>query len=404
LLSPAPASPEAAPSQTRPIVFLAIAGFASQAMVRSADSLLPQIASDMGVLVGVASIIVSVYSLIHGSVQLIMGPIGDSFGKYRIVAITCAGASIAVALCGITHSLSMLLLARMASAAFAGWIIPMGMAYVGDVVPYEQRQQVLGRYLTGQISGQLFGQAAGGILGDFFGWRGVFFVLAGFLAIAAIGLCYELITNPATHQRGAAAPSSSGFIADNKAVLANPWARFILLAGFIEYSLMFGAFAYVGADLRTRFDLSYSIIGLIIGMFAVGGLIYAGFVKQFVARFGQIGLASWGGALIGIAYLSLAAAQNWWQAPIATVVLGLGFYMIHNTLQTNATQMSPEARGTAVGLYSAALYLGQTVGVAAAAPIVDRAGAQPAFIITAVALPALGFWLAIRLKRRRPTA
>ena len=82
MLSPAPASPEAAPSQTRPIVFLAIAGFASQAMVRSADSLLPQIASDMGVLVGVASIIVSVYSLIHGSVQLIMGPIGDSFGKY----------------------------------------------------------------------------------------------------------------------------------------------------------------------------------------------------------------------------------------------------------------------------------------------------------------------------------
>jgi predicted MFS family arabinose efflux permease len=85
------------------------------------------------------------------------------------------------------------------------------------------------------------------------------------------------------------------------------------------------------------------------------------------------------------------------------VILGLGFYMIHNTLQTNATQMSPEARGTAVGLYSAALYLGQTAGVAAAAPIIDRAGAQPAFIITATALPVLGLWLALRLKHRRVT-
>ena len=124
MLAPSPPTPASdAPSQTRPIVFLAIAGFASQAMVRSADSLLPQIASDMGVMVGVASIIVSVYSLMHGTVQLIMGPIGDNFGKYRIVAITCAGASIAVALCGMTHSLSMLLLARIASGAFAGWII-----------------------------------------------------------------------------------------------------------------------------------------------------------------------------------------------------------------------------------------------------------------------------------------
>jgi YNFM family putative membrane transporter len=382
-------------------MFLAIAGFASQAMVRSADSLLPQIASDMGVLVGVASIIVSVYSLIHGSMQLLMGPIGDRFGKYRLTAITCAGAAVMVSLCGLTHSLSTLLLARIGSAAFASWIIPMGMAYVGDVVPYERRQQVLARYLSGQISGQLFGQAAGGVLGDLFGWRGVFFVLAGFLAIAAIGLFYELTTNPVTQQRGNAPTHGRGFIAENKFVLVNGWARFILLAAFIEYSFMFGAFAYVSADLHKRFGLSFTIIGIVISMFGVGGLIYAGFVKQFVARFGQIGLAGCGGVLIGLAYLSLAAAQTWWQAPIAIMFLGLGFYMLHNTLQTNATQMSPEARGTAVGLYSAALYLGQTAGVAVAAPVIDRAGAQPAFIASAITLTGLGLWVAVRLKRRR---
>ena len=38
-------------------------------------------------------------------------------------------------------------------ALTAGWIIPLGMAYIGDVVPYEQRQQVLGRFLAGQIPG-----------------------------------------------------------------------------------------------------------------------------------------------------------------------------------------------------------------------------------------------------------
>src|SRR5215472_13475337 len=63
--------------------------------------------------------------------------------------------------------------------------------------------------------------------------------------------------------------------------------------------------------------------------------------------------------------------------------------MLHNTLQTNATQMTPQARGTAVGLFSSALYVGQTAGVAAGALVIDRVGAEPLFLATAIALPAL---------------
>jgi predicted MFS family arabinose efflux permease len=277
----------------------------------------------------------------------------------------------------------------------------MGMAFVGDVVPYEQRQQVLARYLTGQISGQLFGQAAGGVLGDLFGWRGVFFVLAGFLAIAALGLWRELMTNSLTRTPAHASAATRGFIDSNRIVLGNPWARTVILLAFLEYSFMFGAFAYVGADLRQRFGLSYSIIGLVVGTFGVGGLIYAGMVKQFVARFGQAGLAAGGSILIAAAYAVLVFASSPWIAPVAVTFTGLGFYMLHNTLQTNATQMSPEARGTAVGLFSAALYLGQTVGVAAAAPVIDAHGAAPVFLIAGATVPAVGLYFSMRLKRRQ---
>lgn len=369
-------------------------------MVRSSDSLLPQVAADMGTTVGVASIIVSAYSLMHGTTQLFMGPIGDRYGKYRMAAITCACASIFVALCGVMPSLTTLTLARIGSGAFAGWIIPMGMAFVGDVVPYDRRQQVLARYLSGQISGQLFGQAAGGILGDWLGWRGVFFVLAGILAVAAIGLARELLTNPLTHTPPHESATGRGFIESNRVVLANPWARVIIVIAFLEYGCMFGAFAYIGADLRARFDISYAVIGLVISAFALGGLIYAGLVKQFVGRFGQTGLAAGGGVLIGVAYVALVAAPSAWVAPIAVTFVGLGFYMLHNTLQTNATQMSPEARGTAVGLFSAALYFGQTIGVALAAPVIDRLGAGPIFITSAIALAALGICFSRLIKRR----
>jgi predicted MFS family arabinose efflux permease len=174
----------------------------------------------------------------------------------------------------------------------------------------------------------------------------------------------------------------------------------VIITAGLEYCVMFGAFAYVGADLFARFGLRFSLVGLTIGTFAIGGLIYAGFAPNLVTRLGQTGLAKWGGIVLGCAYLALALTPTWWLAPIAVTFVGLGFYMLHNTLQTNATQMSPDARGTAVGLFSAALYLGQTAGVAAMAPVVDRAGAPPVFIAAAVLLALLGMWFGRRLRQR----
>jgi predicted MFS family arabinose efflux permease len=62
--------------------------------------------------------------------------------------------------------------------------------------------------------------------------------------------------------------------------------------------------------------------------------------------------------------------------------------------------MLPEARGTAVAGFSSALYFGQSIGVALAAPVVDRSGAVPVFIVAAVLWPALALWIKWRLKRR----
>jgi len=97
--------------------------------------------------------------------------------------------------------------------------------------------------------------------------------------------------------------------------------------------------------------------------------------------------------------VTLALAAGWWLTPIAVTAIGLGFYALHNTLQTNATQMTPQARGTAVAIFSSAIYLGQTLGVAVGALVFDRFTAVPLFIATAVALPALAWWFAEKLRR-----
>jgi predicted MFS family arabinose efflux permease len=61
--------------------------------------------------------------------------------------------------------------------------------------------------------------------------------------------------------------------------------------------------------------------------------------------------------------------------------------------------MTPEARGTAVAIFSSALYLGQTAGVALGAVVFDRFSAVPVFLSAAVVLLALGLWFARQLKR-----
>jgi YNFM family putative membrane transporter len=381
-------------------MLLAVAGFASQAQVRVTDSLLPQIAADFHTTVGAAAIVVTAYAVTHGSIQLVIGPVGDRFGKYRTVALTCAIGAVLVAICGTVSTLPELALARLATGLIGGWVIPISMAYVGDVTPKESLQPILARYLSGQIIGQLFGQAAGGILGDLLGWRNVFFVLSGMFALAATGLVFELMTNPLTRKSGYRADRPRSFIADYAVVLSNPFARIVILAAFIEGALAWGAFAYIGADLRLRFGLSFTLVGVTVACFGIGGLIYAALVKLLMRGLGQIGLAIGGALILTSAYIELAIGPAWWLAPVATTAIGLGFYMLHNTMQTNATQMTPEARGTAVGLFSSALYLGQTAGVAVGALVIDRFGAAPLFLGTAAALPVLAVWFASELRRR----
>jgi predicted MFS family arabinose efflux permease len=78
------------------------------------------------------------------------------------------------------------------------------------------------------------------------------------------------------------------------------------------------------------------------------------------------------------------------------VALGVGVYMLHNTLQVHATQMAPEARGGALALFACFLFTGQSAGVWLASHVVDAAGARPVFVVAALGL----FALALDFRRR----
>ena len=121
----------------------------------------------------------------------------------------------------------------------------------------------------------------------------------------------------------------------------------------------------------------------------LGGLLYALSVRQLMARLGEQGLALGGGAVLALAFAIVATGPLALMAPAITA-LGLGLYMLHATLQTNATQMAPEARGLAVSTFANALFLGQAGGVWLAGSAVDRIGFAPVFAAMGIGLLALG--------------
>jgi YNFM family putative membrane transporter len=401
-VSSASAAPAAAGDRalTRLIVLLALAAFASGASLRISDPLLPQVAQDFGSSLGAASFIATAYAIPYGTTQAFTGLIGYRLGKCQAVALACALSCLLVLLCAVAQSVPQLALARLICAPGAAIIVPLGMAFVGDVVPYARRQTVLARYLAGQMFGMIAGQVAGGIIGDLFGWRMTFVALAGVFGCAALALASQLRGNPwtrPTHHQGGI---RVGFVAGYRQLFAVPWARFIVLAVFIEAAIFFGGLTYVAADLHARFGLSFSAVGLVIGTYGVGCLLYAGSVQRLVGALGERGLALGGGIVVMIGFLTLAGQPFWQTAPLACGLLGFGYYMVHNTLQTNATQMLPEQRGTAVAGFSSALFLGQSAGIALAAPIVDRAGAVPVFLLAALLWPVLALWVRFKIGQR----
>jgi predicted MFS family arabinose efflux permease len=384
------------------LLILTVAMFASSASMRVADALLPQVAADFATTTGAASIIITAFAITYGLLQVVYGPVGDRIGKLRTIAAGTLLAGIATLGASFAGSLSMLALARLASGATAAAIIPMSLAWIGDVVPYENRQATLARVLFASISGMVLGQALGGIIGDLIGWRAVFLILGAILLLAAGALtaALRLRADAAALDRPAATHASWWQTTIRMAsLLARPWVRVVVATVFCEGFVVVAAFAFIGADLHHRLAHTYAETGLGIGVLGLGGMVYAILARRLVGRLGEHGLARIGGTLVAIGLVLLTLAVDWRLAWPAIFVAGLGFYMLHNTLQTNATQMAPDARGSALGLFASSFFMGQASGVAVIGAVVDRTGTPAIFLAAAAAIVVLALWIAARLQR-----
>ena len=378
-----------------PLGLLAAAAFLSSAGARIVDPLLHPIATEFAVPVPSLWILIAAFTLPYGLNQLVLGPVGDRFGKLRVMLGAMVGYGLFTGACALATDLSSLSLWRACAGAASAGLIPVGMAYIGDAVPYEQRQVTLSKFLTGIVLAQILAGPVGGVFGEYVGWRGVFVVLALLSVGVSVALALRLRGLPDHRNPGRM------FRPENYVRMAtHRTGRLILVAAALDGMLFVGCFPYLAPYLHERFGLSYAEVGLILACFGLGALFYTRFARRLLTLLGEGGMVLVGGLLIAAALAVAVASDRWWLFVPVELVLGLGFFMLHSVLQARATEMLPQARATAVAMFACLLFLGQSVGALLMGGAIARFGYGVAFLLDAGLIVLMTLWLAHILHRQ----
>jgi predicted MFS family arabinose efflux permease len=340
------------------IVFLVV--FASTLFSRVVDPVIPQIAADLRVDVKTAALLSTAFTLPYALTQPVLGTIGDFFGKTRLMNRSLLIVSLAALVCAFATSFSLVVAMRIVAGLLAGGVFPIAMALVGDLVPMQQRQVMIGRLLAVGLTGNVLGAAIAGVIGDLFGWRGIFGVIGSFGLITSIAAFYFLRSFPVPKPRPVF--NLPAVMANYRTIFSDPRAKICFGSVFFEALFIHGIFPYVAILLLAGGEARASIAGLVIAAFGVGGVVYSVSVGTLVARFREPQLMLIGGALAAIA-LSLAALHFPWYGQVAVFgLLGFGFYLLHGCIQLHVTDLSPTARGAATSMHSSFFFTGQATG------------------------------------------
>jgi predicted MFS family arabinose efflux permease len=380
------------------INIIALANFAASLSARALDPVLPHVADEFSVSIATAASFSAVFAFTFAIVQPVLGAAADMFGKARLMIVCLVLLGLASILGAIATSFPLLFATRILAGVGSGGVFPVALSLTSDLVGPEKRQVAIGRTLAGSMTGNLLGASFSGVIGDFLGWRGVLAVLGLMVIVASVAV--------AAGFRGAALAQTprtnlSTLGHGYRTIFSNPNAL-CYAAVFIEGCCVLGLFPYLASFLFELGETRLSISGVVIAGFAVGGLFYTMTVSRFLPRLGVKGMMIVGGSLVGLQLAVIAFGPSWKAQATSLLFMGWGFYMIHGCLQVFASELSVEARATALSLHSFFFFMGQTVGPIAYGFGIQAVGKVPTLLTSAVIITSLGFACARLLRQTRP--
>lgn len=346
----------------RPPFWISAASFVSSFDRFVVSPILVLVAATFEVSVGQAVAIASGYYLAYGLCQPLWGALSDRFGRVPLMQGALVGAGVAGLVSAAAPNLVTLVVVRVVAGAFFGAIVPTSLTYVGDTVSTTHRQRALSDLMAAMAVGTALAAAAAGVTGQVLGWRVVFAAPAVAALISAWGL------------RSLAEPprvASGGVGASFRAALSNRWVIVVGVLVFVEGGLVLGVLTLLAPALQAQ-GVDAARAGLAAAAYGVAVLLSAQALNALTRRLPRWVLMGIGGTALTIGYTVATMRVSVLSIIGIVVALGIAWAFLHTSLQTWATSIVPEARGTVVASFAASLFIGSSVAAVVAGPAADH--------------------------------
>jgi predicted MFS family arabinose efflux permease len=323
--------------------------------------LIPRLSDVFAVSSQTIGLIVPAYMIPYGVSTLFYGLLSDRLGRRRIMLASLLAFMILTALTATVQSAAQLILWRLLTGLGASGVVPLALALMGHLFPYEQRGRPLGWLFGAMAGGMAFGSTFGALLEPFIGWHGVFLGVS-VLSAGVLGFLW-----PSQRLLGDAPAAPTGTIHDLFAAYGNllrpgrgrrTYAYVLLNAVFHS-----GVFTWLGLYFTQRHGLGEVGIGLALLGYGVPGFVLGPPIGRAADRWGRRWLIPAG---LGIA--AIAAAVLMWDIPLmaaalAVTLLSLGYDMTQPLLAGIVTTLGgPQRGGQAMGLNVFTLFTGFGLG------------------------------------------
>ena len=137
---------------------------------------LPVMAKDLNVTSATIQLVVTSYLIIISATILVFGRLGDMLGKTKVFKFGMALFTLGSLFCGITSSLTALVIARVIQAIGAAAAMANSQGIIAEVFPANERGRALGITGTFVALGSLVGPPLGGFIVDATSWEYIFLI------------------------------------------------------------------------------------------------------------------------------------------------------------------------------------------------------------------------------------
>ncbi|MFG1710194.1 MFS transporter [Nonomuraea sp. M3C6] len=387
-------SPTLPVSIAGPPLALSVSSFVSSFDRFAVSPMLVLIAVDLGVPLSASVTAASGYYLAYGLTQPLWGVLSDRFGRVRLMRAALFGAALAGVVSALMPALGALVVARIVTGACFGAVIPTSLTYVGDTIHASVRQRALTDLMGAAALGTALATGLGGVLADLVNWRVAFTVPAACALVCALTL--RSLPEPARAQPDRHA--GAGAVRYLGMVLGHRWALLVFGLAFAEGAIMLGAMPFLATALQHA-GMATAVAGLGITAYGLGLWMFSKLVKRLTGRWPTPVLMAVGGTLLCAGFAIVTVHVNMATVTVTALLLGAGWSFLHSSLQTWATSVVPEARGTTIAFFASALFVGSAVSSWAAGPLAEQGRYDLLFGLAAAA--AIPLTAVAALTRRR---